>query len=77
MKESLTMLSNSTWVYPKNIPPVANAGADRNVEVGAKVTFDGSGSSDSDGTVVSYEWNFGDGTPLSRSNSSIVYTSVG
>jgi hypothetical protein len=24
-------------------------------------TFDGSGSTDSNGTVVSYEWNFGDG----------------
>jgi PKD repeat protein len=27
-------------------------------------SFDGSGSTDSDGTVVSYSWNFGDGTPL-------------
>jgi PKD repeat protein len=28
----------------------------------AIVTFDGSNSFDSDGTIVRYEWNFGDGT---------------
>jgi len=40
--------------------PVANAGSDRSVTVGGSLTFDGSGSfdPDSDGTVVSYEWDF-------------------
>ncbi len=32
---------------------------------GASCAFDGSGSKDSDGTIVSYEWVFGDGTTAS------------
>lgn len=31
--------------------------------IGEWVRFDGSGSADSDGSVVSYQWSFGDGTP--------------
>ena len=41
---------------PANQPPVANAGADQSVMAGATVTLDGSGSTDSDGTIQSYEW---------------------
>ncbi len=32
-----------------------------------EVAFDGSGSQDPDGTISSYEWDFGDGTPLGTS----------
>ena len=39
-------------------PPVANAGPDRTVTVNELVTFDGSGSYDPDGTIVSYLWIF-------------------
>lgn len=44
-----------------NVPPVANAGPDQVVTLKGKavsstVTLDGSGSSDPDGTVVSYQW---------------------
>lgn len=41
--------------------PEANAGPDRNVHVGVPVIFNASGSSDNVG-IVSYEWDFGDGT---------------
>jgi parallel beta-helix repeat protein len=41
--------------------PVANAGQDQTVNVGATVTFDAGGSTDNVG-IVSYEWDFGDGT---------------
>jgi len=53
---------------PGNQPPAADAGPDQTVtdtdNSGAEmVTLDGSGSSDPDGTIVSYEWSEG-GTPL-------------
>jgi len=46
---------------PANLPPTADAGPDQNVtdsdDSGSEdITLDGSGSSDSDGTIVSYEW---------------------
>jgi PKD repeat protein len=41
--------------------PIANAGQDQTVNVGTAVTFDAGGSTDNVG-IVSYEWNFGDGT---------------
>ena len=46
---------------PSNQPPVANAGSDQTAETGVTLPFDGSGSTDSDGTIVSYDWDFGDG----------------
>ena len=45
----------------ENQPPVADAGLDQTVIVNTVVTFDGSGSTDSDGTIISYDWNFNDG----------------
>lgn len=41
--------------------PVANAGQNQTVNVGATVNFDAGDSSDNVG-ITSYEWNFGDGT---------------
>ncbi len=47
-----------------NAAPIANAGADQTGNVGATLNFNGSGSSDSNGTISSYSWNFGDGSAL-------------
>ena len=47
-----------------NTPPVADAGGPYDGMMGkgqAIVTLDGSASSDADGTIESYEWDFGDG----------------
>jgi PKD repeat protein len=43
-----------------NIPPTAAISGPGNGTEGVAVTFDGSGSTDSDGAIVSYSWNFGD-----------------
>ena len=48
-------------IYHPNQPPVADAGADQSVSSGDLVLFDGSNSYDPDGSIVNYEWDFGDG----------------
>ncbi|KKL75901.1 hypothetical protein LCGC14_2050260, partial [marine sediment metagenome] len=44
-----------------NNPPVANAGGPYSAYVDELITFDGSASTDSDGPIASFEWDFGDG----------------
>ncbi|QIS94692.1 PKD domain-containing protein [Nitratireductor mangrovi] len=45
-----------------NAPPVANAGRNRRITTGEIHAFDARLSHDPDGTIVSYLWDFGDGT---------------
>ncbi|HUG66550.1 MAG TPA: choice-of-anchor Q domain-containing protein [Pirellulaceae bacterium] len=45
-----------------NGPPTADAGADQIRSQGEVVSFDGTNSSDADGTIIEYSWTFGDGT---------------
>jgi hypothetical protein len=44
---------------------------------GAPVAFDGSASSDLDGSIVSYSWDFGDGSTASGAGASHTYASDG
>ena len=51
--------NNLTAICPvKNVAPIANAGPGQTVTIGTAVTLDGSGSSDADGTQVTYLWSF-------------------
>lgn len=69
---TLTATDIVTITVQPTAVPTANAGPDRNIadtdgQPGEPVVLDGSGSSDIDGTIVSYEW-FRDGnTPLGTS----------
>lgn len=47
-----------------NIPPIAHAGHDRIVSPGEDILFDASASKDPDGSIISLQWDFGDGEML-------------
>jgi outer membrane protein assembly factor BamB len=58
-------------------PPVADANGPYTGTEGIPVTFDASGSYDPDGTIISYEWNFGDSTTGTGVNPTHTYTQYG
>jgi Tol biopolymer transport system component len=72
-----TLDSHPAWGPAITQNPVANAGQDRTVTISNLVTFDGSGSTDSDGTIVNYAWNFGDSTSGSGQTTSHTYWATG
>ncbi len=59
------------------VPPTANAGGPYSGTVGAPVSFDGSASSDPDGTIMSYSWDFGDGNTAAGMQVSNTFASPG
>ncbi|UCE48725.1 MAG: PKD domain-containing protein, partial [Phycisphaerales bacterium] len=62
-QDNLPWAVQDGWSAPSNQPPVADAGPDQTVLVNEVVEFDGSASYDEDGTITSYLWDFGGGTP--------------
>ena len=65
-------------VVVSNQPPTAVMSATPSTGAAPlTVTFDGSGSTDPDGTIASYSWNFGDGGNSTAANPSHTYTSAG
>ena len=63
-------------VNPNQIP-TADADADRTAYVGETILFDGSGSQDTDGTIVSYSWDFDDGTTGTGETTTHEYSASG
>ena len=52
-----------------SIVPIANAGPDQTIDSGDLVRLDGSGSSDPQGSTLTYLWTQTDGSPVSLSDS--------
>jgi VCBS repeat-containing protein len=64
-----------TYEPAPNLPPVAEAGGPYAGMEDAAVNFNASGSYDTDGSVVNYTWDFGDGSdPVSTSQATISHT---
>jgi len=60
------------------VPPVAVASATPNSGTAPLVvSFSSTGSSDADGSIVSYAWDFGNGQTSTAANPSATYTSAG
>jgi len=72
-----TTTATITGLSSGQTPPVADAGGPYSGVVGSPIMFDGSDSNDSDGTIVSYGWNFGDGTTGTGITPTHTYTTAG
>lgn len=60
----------------QNIAPTANANGAYAGTINTAITFSSTGSSDTDGSITAYSWNFGDGTTSTLSNPSHTYTAA-
>ncbi|MDJ0807552.1 MAG: PKD domain-containing protein [Gammaproteobacteria bacterium] len=71
--------TTATITEPALLPPVADAGGPYSGIEGETIVFDGGGSSDPDGNIVRYDWDFGDGTTAvdAGPNPTHVYTAAG
>lgn len=70
-------LATATTTARVNAPPVVHIAPTQAVVVGEATILNGSGSSDSDGVVVTYAWDFGDGSAGSGATASHVYAAAG
>ncbi len=60
-----------------NAAPTASVGGPYSGAVGSPIGFSSSGSTDSDGSIASYLWDFGDGTTSTQANPSKSYAATG
>ena len=75
---SATLRKEFSKDFGGNQPPVASIGfATRTVDEGVAVVFDGSGSVDSDGDLLTYAWSFGDRATATGVTASHVFDRTG
>ncbi|MDH3578637.1 MAG: PKD domain-containing protein, partial [Gammaproteobacteria bacterium] len=72
-----TTTATITAVPPPNQAPTADPNGPYSAQVGNPVNFNGSGSSDPDGSIVAYAWDFGDGNTGTGANPTHTYGAEG
>jgi len=76
-QETLAINSVNWLLEPQNQLPVADANGPYSGTEGVAISFDGSASYDTDGTIVSWLWDFGDGQTSTEQNPTHTYTQDG
>jgi PKD repeat protein len=80
---AVTYVSNKVTVFEPNVPPDNQApiasftASPTSGEAPLSVVLDASASSDPDGSIVSYSWDFGNGTSGTGMNSNVTYANPG
>ena len=64
-------------VPPANLPPTSDPNGPYTGTTGQPVNFDGSGSTDPDGTIATYDWDFGDGNTGTGVSPTHTYAAAG
>ena len=77
LTDTSTTTATITAVPPPNQAPTANANGPYSAQVGAPINFSGAGSSDPDGSIVAYSWDFGDGNTGTGTNATHSYGAAG
>ncbi|ODS41261.1 hypothetical protein BEH94_04350 [Candidatus Altiarchaeales archaeon WOR_SM1_SCG] len=71
------VVENGSVEVVSNLPPHAEAGPDKTVYTNQVLQFNGSNSTDADGNIISYFWDFGDTNNATGAASTHTYTSPG
>ena len=74
---SASSATTATITAAGNQPPTANANGPYTGTPGAAVSFSSAGSTDSDGSIASYSWTFGDGGTSTAANPTHTYSNAG
>ncbi len=74
---STSTTATITTNNPVNVVPVAHANGPYSAFENISIAFSSAGSTDSDGTITGYMWNFGDGSTSTAANPSHSYTTAG